>query len=97
MRHGRPFLVKDHRHHGASQLGDILLVAAITKTLSTSGTGNLPDPHTLPLSAPPKKSTSSNGALSRITSNIRRAPTPTSSAPPPAPDSSTRSLNCFTP
>ncbi|KAM1069062.1 hypothetical protein TB1_001036 [Malus domestica] len=52
MRHGRPFLVKDHHHHGASQLGDILLVAAITKTLSTSGTRNLPDPHTLPLSEP---------------------------------------------
>ncbi|RXI07563.1 hypothetical protein DVH24_005336 [Malus domestica] len=52
MRHGRPFLVKDHRHHGASQLGDILLVAAITKTLSTSGTHSLPDPHTLPLSEP---------------------------------------------
>ncbi|XP_050147318.1 pentatricopeptide repeat-containing protein At4g01570-like isoform X4 [Malus sylvestris] len=52
MRHGRPFLVKDHHHHGASQLGDILLVAAITKTLSISGTRNLPDPHTLPLSEP---------------------------------------------
>ncbi|CAN6710638.1 unnamed protein product [Malus baccata var. baccata] len=52
MRHGRPFLVKDHRLHGAFQLGDILLVAAITKTLSTSGTRNLPDPHTLPLSEP---------------------------------------------
>ncbi|KAM1504957.1 hypothetical protein ACFX1X_001007 [Malus domestica] len=52
MRHGRPFLVKDHRHHGASQLGDIFLVAGLTKTLSTSGTRNLPDPHTLPLSEP---------------------------------------------
>ncbi|KAM1069064.1 hypothetical protein TB1_001038 [Malus domestica] len=113
MRHGRPLRVKDHHHHGASQLGDIILLAAITKTLSTSGTRNLPDPHTLTLSeplllqilraqslhpsTPPKNSTSSNGALSRITSNTRRAPTPTFSAPPPAPDSSTRSLNCFTP
>ncbi|KAM1069066.1 hypothetical protein TB1_001040 [Malus domestica] len=57
MRYGRPFLVKDHHHHGASQLGDILRypqnpVPAITKTLSTSGTRNLPDPHTLPLSEP---------------------------------------------
>ncbi|KAM1316008.1 hypothetical protein ACFX10_019527 [Malus domestica] len=52
MSHGRPFLVKDHHHHGASQLGDILLVAAITKTLSTSGTGNLLDPHTFLLSEP---------------------------------------------
>ncbi|KAB2627607.1 pentatricopeptide repeat-containing protein [Pyrus ussuriensis x Pyrus communis] len=59
MRHGRPFLVKDRHHHGASQLGDILLVVAITDTLSTSGTRNLPEPHTqsvpahtLPLSEP---------------------------------------------
>ncbi|KAM1406288.1 hypothetical protein ACFXTH_000976 [Malus domestica] len=52
MRHGRPFLVKDHHHDGAYQLGDILLMAAITKTLSTSGAHNLPDPHTLPLSEP---------------------------------------------
>ncbi|TQD69630.1 hypothetical protein C1H46_044837 [Malus baccata] len=52
MRHGRPFLVKDHRHHGASQLGDILLVAAITNTLSTSGTRILPDLCNFPLSEP---------------------------------------------
>ncbi|PQQ06685.1 pentatricopeptide repeat-containing protein [Prunus yedoensis var. nudiflora] len=50
MRHGRPFLVKEQR--SASQLGDILLVASITKTLSSSGTRNLPDPHTLSLSEP---------------------------------------------
>ncbi|KAH7519377.1 hypothetical protein FEM48_Zijuj08G0029600 [Ziziphus jujuba var. spinosa] len=48
MRHGRSFLVKGQRSHW--QLGDHLLVASLTKTLSDSGTHNLPDPHSIPLS-----------------------------------------------
>ncbi|KAK9910045.1 hypothetical protein M0R45_034022 [Rubus argutus] len=49
MRHGRP-LFQAKAHGASSQLGDILLVASITKTLSQSGTRNLP--HSLPLSEP---------------------------------------------
>ncbi|PRQ58667.1 putative tetratricopeptide-like helical domain-containing protein [Rosa chinensis] len=46
MRHGRPlFQAKPHiGAAAASELGDILLVASITKTLSQSGTRNLPHP-----------------------------------------------------
>ncbi|KAL5572254.1 hypothetical protein UlMin_021851 [Ulmus minor] len=42
-------MLKGHgRSH--SQLGDLLLVASLTKTLSESGTRYLPDPHSIPLS-----------------------------------------------
>ncbi|PON97161.1 Tetratricopeptide-like helical domain containing protein [Trema orientale] len=50
MRHGRTFLLKPQTTH--SQLGDLLLVASLTKTLSDSGTRYLPEPHSIPLSEP---------------------------------------------
>ncbi|XP_050384461.1 pentatricopeptide repeat-containing protein At4g01570 [Argentina anserina] len=47
MRHGRPLFQPKPLSAAASELGDILLVASITKSLSESGTRNLP--HPLPL------------------------------------------------
>ncbi|KAF4366451.1 pentatricopeptide repeat-containing protein At4g01570 [Cannabis sativa] len=48
MRHGRTLLFKPQTAH--SHLGNLLLLASLTKTLIVSGTRYLPEPHSIPLS-----------------------------------------------